>query len=1411
MVVLRWFARKFWLLSVSLVIALAILVQTGRLLSPQVEEYRPQISQWLSGQLGVPVQMDRISLRWEALQVALQLDGLRLGENGELSMGYGLFQLDLLASLWNRELVWKDLQMHDFAAGLSRNVRGDWRLDGFPDISLKPDGRIVADPKAADPARLFQLSPKVQIRDATIKVRLPDDKLAEVNLPQVQLENQGDFHRLVARAFISREGENAEVHSETLRFVLEGRGNPRDKKHFSLRGYMQLNELLLDEDIVSLLHELTPLPDQFHWSGRKWADGRLWLHNDAKSGYRLAGQVDLAQVENFEEALEGKESEQGDTVGADHLMAPLRAFSGDISGRWLPGESWRLALQDIEIEWQDLQMPPLNLQVSSDQQGLSLSADVIDLSGWSNILKRLDLLEGAADDWLRALNPGGQLRRVQLLRTPAGSVSLRANLHDIRAEAFRGAPAVAGLSGYLELDGANGRVELDDTALTAQFPDLYRNSFSFEKASGTVAWNLDKDNNEVSIFSGPLQLNGPTGEVKGQFFLSLPVLAQSRPADLLLALSLRDALVTTQEQLVPTTVSEELRRWLKEGLGINNSGRVETAAFIYRGSSYRQDGREKSLRVLGAHPKRQTVQLAADFANANLKYADDWPSANAVDGRLLINDGKVSVGAERAKLWNIDARDIFVGISPLSGKGSRLDVQAQLSGPAADGLRLLRESPLRQQLGNTFDEWRLGGQINGQLNLIQALGGGDVASSQRVAMKLNRGELELQNLRLHARELSGDIVYDSSEGLTGTQVTGKLWERPISAHIRHFGKGALRDTQVVVDGSAATESIHEWSQRPELQWLDGALDYQALITIPAKAKEAPYAAVFELTSSLAGIAVNLPEPLGKPAEVKTNFVLRAPIGDQGSLFHLDYGEHLQGQFWLVQGALERAAIALNAEAKLPAERGLSITGDISNIDLPLWEQLLRVYQDDIPSAVGDLLVSAVETENKQVSIVSRTQSPSIDDQGEVAAPLEPLPVSLDLSTDRLQLGAIDIEHIHITGQGEGAKWQLDFDSEMVAGKLSGILGGEAPLQLNLAHLRLPSPEEKVEFQQDPFALEPFTEEAPDPWADFDFQGLPVIDFSTESLQLGEEELGRWSFNVRPSKERLVLDNIHGAIRGFRLEGRGKGEKRPGAQLIWKRDAEGKNSSQFIGRLVADDLADIQRSMGHEPLIESKSASFDTALHWNGSPALVKGSLLSGELEIDIRDGRFLRSTGAAGSTVLRLLSLFNFDTWARRLRLDFSDLYKSGMAFDRVRGEVVFEGDGQLLIAVPIQVEGPTSELQMAGRVNLLREDLDLTLVATLPVSNNLALVAALAGGLPAAAGVYLISKAFKKQMKKMASVSYRISGGWADPQMRFERLFDGGGAERQGAASRKKDNSRSQVGTDFSEPISPTSVSAGH
>ncbi|MBY6210566.1 DUF3971 domain-containing protein [Microbulbifer agarilyticus] len=1363
---LRWFVRKFWLLVVVLVISLAILVQTGRILSPQVSKYSPQISGWLSQQLGAPVALEHISLRWQALEVALQLDGLKIGEEGQVALRRGLFHLDLLASLWNRELIWKNLEVDGFSAALEQRAEGGWQVRGFPRAS-QPATPTTDGVRLGDPARIFQLGPKVLVRDASIALSLTDGQSANVNLKEIQLENSGSFHRLVARAFVTGAVQSLNSGEESLRLVLEGRGDPRRKEAFTLRGYAQLNELLVDADLIGLMYQLSPLPEKLYWPGRKLAGGRLWLSSDAESGYSLRGNLSLSQVAE-DAASAGDADTRKVAVGA---LGSLNALSSNISGNWRPGEKWELVLQDLGLNWQQLEVPDVNLQASGDQQGnLQLALDQIELQAWHRVLRVLELIPSKADEWLQALEPTGELQNVRLSRVN-GEVTISANLHDVAAGAHRGAPAVTGVNGFLSLNGQGGRVELDSqSGFSAHFPMLYEAPFNFTSARGTVAWDVDREHDTVSVYSGPLLLDAAAvgqpvqvpaeGAFRGQFLLQIPIVPFTRPSDFTLALGLRNVAVAEQRHLVPTVVSADLRKWLNDSIGVDNTGRIPTAGFIYRGYSYRQ-GEDAALLALGKNKQRQTVQLQADIADSSLRYASGWPVAEQVNGHLGINDSEVLVVAPTAKLWQVDGENVAVRISPAPG-GSRLDVSANLKGPAANGLKLLRESPLRDKLGDAFDHWSLNGDMQGTLKIAQPMGGAKFAPLQDIDLTLAGSELNLQKLNLQIDQLNGRVRYHSEKGLEGSSFRGALWGQPLQASIQHLGAGDERDTQVVVNGSANTAAIGRWSGRPELQWMDGDLDYQALVTIPAKSKEKPYGAILEISSDLQQVAVGLPAPLGKPAGEKSRFVMRVPIGDEGNLYHLSYGEHLQGQLWQVGGKLERAAIALNAPATLPDSPGISVFGDLAVVDFAPWKEALEIY----------------------------TASPAEPTTGDDASAL---PIVLDLSTDLLRVSeAVQIENIHARGRGLGADWQLQFDSETAAGELTGLLNSTSPLNLQLAHLRLPAlAKAQAQSSDDEEETRELTETAvreavQDRWQGFDFTALPRVDFSTENLWLGEEDMGPWSFRLRPSEERLVVSEIQGAMRGLRIEGRGEGENRLGAQLMWMRDADGSESTQFIGRLSGDNLGDVLQAWGQEAAIESRSAVFDTALRWSGSPAMVRPNGMNGEIRIDIRNGRFLRASDNAGTSLLRLLSLFNFDTWARRLRLDFSDLVQSGLTFDRVHGEVYFEGDGELLIAVPIQVEGPTSELQMAGRVNLQREDLNLTLVATLPVGNNLAFVAALAGGLPAAAGVYLISKVFKKQVDRVASVSYRINGAWSEPEVRFDRLFDDGasGLEPQRAVA---------------------------
>jgi uncharacterized protein YhdP len=141
---------------------------------------------------------------------------------------------------------------------------------------------------------------------------------------------------------------------------------------------------------------------------------------------------------------------------------------------------------------------------------------------------------------------------------------------------------------------------------------------------------------------------------------------------------------------------------------------------------------------------------------------------------------------------------------------------------------------------------------------------------------------------------------------------------------------------------------------------------------------------------------------------------------------------------------------------------------------------------------------------------------------------------------------------------------------------------------------------------------------------------------------------------------------------------------------------------------------------------------------------------------------------------LRLLGMFDFASIAKRFRLDFSDVLKSGFSFNSIEGEVRFK-TGIVDVVDPILIEGAGSIFKVAGRVNLLSGDLDNDMIVTLPVNRNLywyAAFSAISTGPLAGAGVFLAQKVFQNQINTISSAKYKITGTIDEPVIEFVTIF---------------------------------------
>jgi uncharacterized protein YhdP len=198
------------------------------------------------------------------------------------------------------------------------------------------------------------------------------------------------------------------------------------------------------------------------------------------------------------------------------------------------------------------------------------------------------------------------------------------------------------------------------------------------------------------------------------------------------------------------------------------------------------------------------------------------------------------------------------------------------------------------------------------------------------------------------------------------------------------------------------------------------------------------------------------------------------------------------------------------------------------------------------------------------------------------------------------------------------------------------------------------------------------------------------------------------------------------------------------------------------------MADFLTANGFAASLESNNAIFFTDINWPGTPAFFAASNLSGEIDLEIEDGRFLQGSDSSGA--LKLISIINFDALMRRLRFS-DDLLRSGLAYDEISAQVNLQ-DGLVNIEDQLVISGPSSLYQITGEIDLAEETILGEMFVTLPISDNIPWLGLLTANIPLAVGAYLFDRVFGDQVDSLTSAVYTLEGPWEGLQPEFKQAF---------------------------------------
>lgn len=709
----------------------------------------------------------------------------------------------------------------------------------------------------------------------------------------------------------------------------------------------------------------------------------------------------------------------------------------------------------------------------------------------------------------------------------------------------------------------------------------------------------------------------------------------------------------------------------------------------------------------------RTVQLALDVSELSLQFQTDWPALNAARAAVYLDDGQLWGSGDGMTINGIALSDVAVSLAPNERDIPQLNVGASARASFAEVQALFRDSPIGALSGNVIDGWRGEGESRAKVSVKLPLEGRALPAVE-VEADINLPLLWLPDIKLSLSQITGPLYYSTEKGLRSPSLRGRLFGEALKASIRQEKSEVRIDASSMIDAA----DVQRWLDQPAMGFLQGRTRVDMVLRAGADQSGV------EIRSDMQGISVRLPQPLYKASNEPLPLRVNAGLGSDAPPLTVALGELFQLHYQQ-RGDESAVAIALGkgASAELRGNT-VSVTGTLDFAAMDQWQLALTRF---------------LELQNQKQHNTGSGES---------------LPVIVD----RLQVGELDAlgQMLHdavISARSDESVWTLRVDSRELAGNIEVPMTEAEPYVLMFERLALPAlSTEQVAGESGLASVDP--------------RSLPILDVDIEQLSLGGKDYGRVGFDLRPDARGAHFVSLRGQLLGVDL-----GDAKRESQLHWWVDDSGEHRSQLRGKFAVRDLGEVLKRLDYDKALETTSGSFDLNLSWPGAPDAWQMSESQGRLRFLLKNGRFLKSSDAASGT-LRALSIFNMANIVRRLKFDFRDVFSKGIHFDEMKGELGFANQ-RLYLTEPMDVSGPSSRFQMSGNINLLNEALDMRLVATLPVGSNLPWVAALVGGLPAAAGAFVVTKVFEEQVDSFSSAVYDIGGTVQKPELSFERIFD--------------------------------------
>lgn len=514
---------------------------------------------------------------------------------------------------------------------------------------------------------------------------------------------------------------------------------------------------------------------------------RALLPNKAQSRGDTASALDVTQAAVAERTEEAK-STAAQNIIAENMIAQsigAKAVEGAVtegavaevrSGPATESAINKSTIQDtatpeLESKTQNAQKTPVAQKAAKrfTVQGQALAIKPI-----AQLMQNIGVLPAATVEKLKQADPQGEVSQFEVIVSPGDDAmqwSAVVHVAGLQWGAAAQLPGLSGLNLTVAANEAGGALWIDIKDGALDLRPNFRQLIPIDHMSVPVQWHQGED--AVVVNTGVALVKNEDATGTAMLGLSIPVNAEAvlsqlpesesksessdtptpaletmasllmRPRLSLVAGLTQGAPTASVSPYLPTRkMPPGLVRWLDKSLV---SGLLESGHFVFEGP----------LAKLPYAAK--TFQMRFIANEAKIDYQAPWPAVTQARVDAFINRREGHYILPYGKVYDADIANGSV-VMPYFEKGevARLKIDLQASGDIVEGLRVLRESPLRQKVETFIDDLQAEGEMAVDLSLDVPLGPG----KKRKATTSQAAEIETQvadekNLAATANSESG--------------------------------------------------------------------------------------------------------------------------------------------------------------------------------------------------------------------------------------------------------------------------------------------------------------------------------------------------------------------------------------------------------------------------------------------------------------------------------------------------------------------------------------------------------------------------------------------------------------------------------------------------------------------------------